>query len=142
MWGVFAGQGEGVRMRLRLTPKQADLRGIQYQQVSRTLLNEINDAFTAEKQPPFLPWTVSRIGAFYLPSNLNVDHVRLMVKRHKNGPNYAKFDGSHEYWPAPIGVKNDVCMIEVVEIMLGANAKRGDVTAAVAGTALSGAPIV
>lgn len=27
MWGVFAGQGEGVRLRLQLTPKQADLRG-------------------------------------------------------------------------------------------------------------------
>jgi hypothetical protein len=70
MWNVFAEQGKGVRLKLRLTPQQADLRGIQYAQASRTLLNRINDALTWEKQPPFLPWTISRIGGFYLPSNL------------------------------------------------------------------------
>lgn len=60
-----------------------------------------------------------------------------MVKRHKDGPNHAKSGGAHEYWPVPLGVKNDVCMIDVVEIMPGAQAKREDVIAAVAGTSLS-----
>jgi hypothetical protein len=106
-------------------------------------LNEINDALAAEKQPPFLPWTISRIGGFYLPSTLLFeDEVRLMVKRHKGGRNDAKLDGADEYWPVPIGVQNHVCMIEVVEIMSGAHATSADVTAAVAGTGLSSVPIV
>jgi len=143
MWKFFGDHGNGVRMKLRLTPKYADLRGIQYEQASRTLLNEINDALAAGKQPPFLPWTISRIGGFYLPSTLQVeDEVRLMAKRHGGGPNHAKSDGADEYWPVPIGVQNDVCVIEVVEIMPGAHAKRADVTAALTGTALSSVPIV
>lgn len=143
MWESFGDYGSGVRLKLRLTPKYADLRGIQYEQSSRTLLNEINDALAAGKQPPFLPWTISRIGGFYLPSTFKVeDEVRLMVKRHKGGRNDAKPDGADEYWPVPVGVQNDVCMIEVVEIMPGAHAKRAGVTTALTGTALSSVPIV
>jgi hypothetical protein len=143
MWSVFGDHGNGVRLKLRITPKYADLRGIQYEQASRTLFNEINDGLAAAKQPPFLPWTISRIGGFYLPSALQVeDEVRLMVKRHVDWRNDAKPDGADEYWPVPIGVQNDFCMIEVLEIMLGAHAKRVDVTAAVTGTALSSVLIV
>jgi hypothetical protein len=143
MWKSFGDHGYGVRMKLRLTPKCADLRGIQYEQSSRTLLNKINDALAAENQPPFVPWTISRIGGFYLPSRFKVeDEVRLMVKRHGDGRNDAKPDGAVEYWPVPIGVQNDDCMIEVVEIMPGPHAKRVDVTAALTGTALSSVLIV
>ena len=96
----------------------------------------------AGKQAPFLPWTISRIGGFYLPSTLQVeDEVPLMAKRHKDGRNDAKSDGANGYWPVPIGVRNDVCMIEVIEVMPGAHATRAAVTAAVAGTALSSVPI-
>src|SRR6266436_2125365 len=72
MWKIFGDHENGVRMKLRLTPKHADLRGIQYEKSSRTLLNEINDALAKEKQPPFVPWTISRIGGFYLPSTFKV----------------------------------------------------------------------
>jgi hypothetical protein len=142
MWGVFGGQGEGVRLKLRLTPLQADLRGIQYEQDSRTLLNEINDTLTAEKLPPFMPWTISRIGGFYLPSDLNVEgEVRLIMKRYKDRPDPTRSDGSYNYWPVSIGRKNDICLIEVIEIEPGAQAIRVDVAAAVAGTALVGSRI-
>jgi hypothetical protein len=143
MWNVFAGQGRGVRLRLQLSPQLADLRGIQYAQASRTLLNRINDALTWENQPPFVPWTISRIGGFYLPSNLNVeDEVRLMIKRHKDGTDLTRSDGKYDFWPVPIGRHNPVCLIELTAIECGPNAIRADVAAAIAGTALAGASIV
>ncbi len=142
MWNMFAEQGEGVRLKLQLTPQQADLRGIQYAQASRTVLNRINDALTWEKQPPFVPWTISRIGGFYLPSNLNVeDELRLMIKRHKDGANLTRSDGKYDYWPVPIGTQNPVCMIELTGIGCGPNAVRADIAAAIAGTALARASI-
>jgi hypothetical protein len=143
MWNVFAEQGTGVRLKLRLRPQQADMRGIQYAQTSRTLLNRINDALTWEKQPPFVPWTVSQIGGFYLPSNLNVeDEVRLMMKRHKDGPDVTRSDGQYDYWPVPIGAENPVCMIDVTGIECGPNADRAGVAAAIAGTALARAAVI
>ena len=43
----------------------------------RTLLNRINDALTWQNQPPFVPWTISRIEDFICPQTLNVeDEVR------------------------------------------------------------------
>jgi hypothetical protein len=143
MWNVFADQGSGVRLKLRLAPQHADLRSIQYEKASRTLLNQLNDALAAETQPPFLPWTISRIGAFYLPSLLNVEsELRLMMKRYEDGRDDTKSDGTYEYWPVPIGKQNDICNIDLIEIEPGAHARRPDVAAAVAGTALSGARIV
>jgi hypothetical protein len=143
MWNVFAEQGRGVRLKLRLAPGQADLRGIQYGQASRTILNRINDALTWEKQPPFLPWTVSRIGGFYLPSNINVeDEVRLMMKRHKDGRDVTQSDGQYNYWPVRIGVQNPVCMIELKGIECGPYANRDRVADAIAGTPLAGTCIV
>jgi hypothetical protein len=143
MWIVFGERGKGVRLKLRLTPDQANLRGIRYAQASRTLLNRINDALTWENQPPFVPWTISRIGGFYLPSNLNVeDEVRLMIKRHKDGPDPTRSDGRYDYWPVTIGTQNPVCMIELIAIECGPHAVRADVAAAIAGTALASASIV
>lgn len=143
MWNAFAERGRGVRLKLQLTPQQADLRGIQYAQASRTLLNRINDALTWEKQPPFVPWTISRIGGFYLPSNLNVeDEVRLVIKRHKDAPKVTRSDGKYDYRPVPIGTQNPVCKVELTAIECGPNAIEADVAAAIAGTVLAGACIV
>jgi hypothetical protein len=90
-----------------------------------------------------VPWTISRIGGFYLPSNLNVeDEVRLMIKRHRDGPNFTQSDGKYDFWPVPIGTRNAICMIELTVIECGPNAIRADVAAAIAETALAGASIV
>lgn len=138
MWNVFAEGGSGVRLKFRLAPVSADLRSIQYEQPSRTLLNELNDALAAAGEPLFVPWTISRIGGFYLPSTLGYeDEVRLMVKRHAGGRNEARSDGKHEFWPIPIGEDNDLCRIDLVEIQLGPKANRADIEAIVAGTSLS-----
>jgi hypothetical protein len=88
MWASFSGGGTGVRLKFRVEPGYADLRPIQYENPARTLLTELNHALASEGEPPFLPWTISRVGAFYLPSTLHYEgEVRLMLKRHKNGLN-------------------------------------------------------
>jgi hypothetical protein len=144
LWGVFAGGGSGVRLKLRVAPVRArsDLRPIQYQS-AQTLLNELNSALTKESEPPFVPWTISRIGAFYLPSSLHrEDEVRLMIKRHKGGRSDALPDPPYEYWPIPLNITNDYCKIDVLEINPGASASRSDIAAAISGTSLAKTPIV
>jgi hypothetical protein len=107
------------------------------------LLNQLNDALLKANAAPFIPHEISRIGGFYLPSGLqSEDEVRLMIKRYKEGRSDAQSDGSHEYWPIPIGVDNEFCRIDVLEIHPGPNAKRTDIEAAVAGTPLETIPIV
>jgi len=70
------------------------------------------------------------------------DEVRLMIKRHKDGPDVTRSDGRYDYWPVPIGRQNPICMIEVTAIECGPDAIRADVAAAIRGTALAGASIV
>jgi hypothetical protein len=120
MWASFSGGGTGVRLKFRVEPGYADLRPIQYENPARTLLTELNHALASEGEPPFLPWTISRIGAFYLPSALHYEgEVRLMLKRHKNGLNEARSDAGCEYWPVSIGSDNPVCRIKLCDIAAG-----------------------
>jgi hypothetical protein len=144
LWNVFAEGGSGARLKLRVAPVRArsDLRPIQYES-AQTLLNELNSALASENEPPFVPWTISRIGAFYLPSFLHrEDEVRLMIKRYKGGRSDARPDPPHEYWPITLNSTNDFCKIDVLEINPGANASRSDVAAALSGTRLASTPIV
>lgn len=143
MWNVFANVGQGVRIQFRLTPKHAELRSIQYARPAHTLLNEINEKLVVANEPPFVPWTLSRIGAFYLPSSLAIeDEVRLLLKRHQGGRNDAQNDGTYEYWPIPIGADNDVCRIDAVSITVGPNASQADTEAAVRGTTFESTLII
>jgi hypothetical protein len=142
MWGVFA-EGTGARVQFRIAPRAAELRSIRYEQRStKTLLNAINEALLREGLPPFLPWTVSRIIAFYLPSTVQTeDEVRLLIKRYEDGPNPVFSDGTFNYWAVPIGVENDVCRVEIVGIHAAPNAVRADVAAAIKGTAFADVPV-
>jgi hypothetical protein len=120
LWASFSEDGTGVRLKFRLEPGYADLRPMQYENNARTLLAELNHALASDGEPPFLPWTISRIGAFYLPSTLRYEgEVRLVLKRHKNGLNEARSDAGYEYWPIPIGSDNLVCRIELCDIAAG-----------------------
>ena len=84
---------------------------------------------------PFLPWTISRIGAFYLPSMLQTeDEVRLLIKRYEDAPVPVFTDRNFNYWAVPIGVENDVCRLELVGIHLAPSAVRAHVEAAIQGT--------
>lgn len=134
MWNVFA-QGTGARLKMQLVPDVAELRPIQYAAPFRTLLTQLNDALAAAGEPPFLPWTISRIGGFYLPSSLRLEEeVRLMVKRFEGGENIARPEGRYEYWPIPINADNRFCRIELLEIAPGPAAELDNIRAAVAGT--------
>jgi hypothetical protein len=142
MWGVFA-EGTGARLQFRIAPKAAELRSLQYEQPStKTLLNEINEALARQGQPPFLPWTLSRIGAFYLPSTVRTeDEVRLVIKRYRGGPNPVLNDGNFNYWPVPIGVENDVCRVDIAGIHAAPHAVCADIAAAITGTAFACVPV-
>jgi hypothetical protein len=141
MWSLFGDGGTGVRLKFRLAPKYADLRSIQYEQASRTILNELNHALHTANEPPFVPWTISRIAGFYLPSTLSYEgEVRLMVKRHKGGRDDAQADQHGDFWPVPIGIDNDICRIDLREIDTGPSTNRNDVMSAIAGTSLETVP--
>ena len=143
MWKLFGEHGKGVRLQMRLEPEHAELRPIQYEQPSRTILSELNDALTAEGLPPFLPWTISRIGAFYLPSSLAPEsEVRLMIKRYESGKSPARSDGRYEYWPVLINQANSLCKIELVEIAVGPAGHINEVRSALKGTAFENVGVV
>lgn len=120
LWAIFGDHSKGVRLKFSLAPGVADLRPIQYESPNRTLLIDLNDALSAEGFAPFMPWTISRIGAFYLPSSLDYEgEVRLMIKRYKGGLDDARPHGGFEYWPVPIGAPNPICRIDLTEIAAG-----------------------
>lgn len=143
LWPIFGGGGSGVRLKMRLITKAAELRAIQYATPFRTALMELNGKLEEVGLPPFAPWTISRIGGFYLRSDLSYENeVRLLIKRHRCGRDDARKHSSNEYWPVPIGVENDVCEIELLEIQLGPQADRKAAETAIAGTRLRAVKIV
>ena len=125
MFQVFADHGRGVRLRLKVITGAAELRHIRYQRRSRpTLLRELNDALVQRGSVPFVPWTLSKIGVFYLPLGYATeDELRLLIKRHieyrGTGADATRSDGRFEYWPLPIGVPNKWCSIELVQVTPG-----------------------
>lgn len=143
MWGVFARGGTGARLTTRIAPAAAELRSMQYQQRSRTLLNELNGELAAYGAPPFLPYTISKIGAFYLPSCLGVEQeVRLLVKRHPGVALPTAKDGGLEHLPIPIGLQNPFCDIQVLSIELGPIADAAALRTAIRGTGLENVRLV
>lgn len=142
MWNVFARDETGACLRIRLTTCNAELRAIQYDDRSRTLLEELGDQLKIAGEPAFLPWTISKIGAFYLPSTLFVEsEIRLLVKRHKDRTLPIASDHAGEYLPIRIGSPNAFCQVDVVEVTLGRKADGKDLTEALKGTSLRSAPI-
>jgi hypothetical protein len=142
MWEEFAKAGTGARLKVRLIPAAAELRSIQYEQPSRTLLSQIYGALAKAGEAAFVPWTISKIGAFYLPSSLDVeDEARLLMKRHKTVDLGTANDGKFEYLPVPIGRQNPFCYIEVLGIELGPHADEAALKTAIAGTALAKVPM-
>lgn len=142
MWGYFAA-GTGVRLEFQVQPKAADLRPIRYEaQGTATLLSEINDALSANGEPPFVPWTISRIGAFYLTSAVSTeDEVRLLVKSYDRTRDPISNDGASDFWPIPIGGENRYCLLHMAGIHLAPGATPTSVNAAIAGTAFANVPV-
>jgi hypothetical protein len=71
LWNDFAGQGTGVRLKLRLEPQYAELRAIRYASSSRTALIRLNESLETEGMPPFVPATISKIGGFICNHRFN-----------------------------------------------------------------------
>ncbi len=143
MWGAFA-KGTGVRFEFVVNPKPAaELRPVHYEQnKSPTLLKEINNALKKAGEPPFNPWTISRIGAFYLNSTVEVeDEVRLLVKRYRDGIDLTQNDGKSDYWPVPIDQPNDFCDLQLTGIRVSPSGDRNHVDAVLAGTRFSKVPV-
>lgn len=148
LWKVFAEDGRGVRLRLRLTPRApADLRRIGYQTGKPTALKSINDALLVRAGLIYIPWTVSRICAFYLPIGYREEHeVRLMVKRHVGGPDHTIKGGGWDVWPialAPPGAMtgDEWCEIELIEVAVGGRCAPAAAKNALANTIFSGIAI-
>lgn len=148
LWSVFANDGRGVRLRLRVTPKApADLRRMGYQTGSPTALKRINDALLAQEGLIYTPWTISRICAFYLPIGYREEHeVRLMVKRHVGGPDYTIKGGRWDVWPIALAAPgtttgDEWCEIELVEVTAGTHCTLVAVQNALADTIFSAVTI-
>jgi len=143
MWAIFAA-GTGVRLEVVIKPKVAQLRPIHYPAKGGTsLLTDINAALNAAGQPSFMPWSISRIGAFYLPSDLaSENEVRLMMKRYEGGTDGTLNDGTYDYWPLPIGTENDLCRLDLTRITVAPNGSASGVASAIIGTVLSTVPVV
>ena len=147
MFRVFADEGRGVRLRFRLTPAAAELRPIRYQQRSRpTLLRELNETLVQRGSVPFIPWTLSKIGVFYLPLGYAIeDESRLLIKRYAElqGTNMdaSQSDGRYEYWPLPINAANGWCQIELLQVTPGPMCDRSLVNQILASSRFAGLPV-
>ncbi|MRH98752.1 hypothetical protein [Agrobacterium tumefaciens] len=142
LWNVFSEGGQGVRLRLRVHPSRAELRAIQYD-VPETVLSRLNSTLSAEGEPPFVPWSLSKIGAFYLPAMLHrEDEVRLLIKRHAGGRDDSSTDGNNRYWPLEIGESNDFCKIDLIEIHAGPNSCKQEIQGAIVDTPFASIPVV
>lgn len=143
MWGAFA-SGTGVRLEFNIAPKQAaELRPVRYEQNgSATLLQEINDALKVAGELPFNPWTISRIGAFYLSSTVAAeDEVRLLIKRHQGGDDLTQNDGISDYWPVPIDRPNGFCDLQLTGVHVAPSGSRDLIIAELANTRFSAVPV-
>ncbi|MDX0531516.1 hypothetical protein GOC94_30945 [Sinorhizobium medicae] len=142
MWGAFA-KGTGVRLEFQVQPKVAELRPIRYEQDnSTTLLTEINQALEYAGEPPFNPWTISKIGAFYLDSTVkSEDEVRLLLKRHVGGIDMTRSDDSSRYWPIPIGEENEFCQVELTGVHIAPSGDRSAIETILRRTRFSTVPI-
>jgi hypothetical protein len=135
MWGAFSSM-TGVRLEFEVTAKVAQLRPVYYERKgSTTLLADINFALRTNCEPPFVPFTISHIGAFYLSSLVSAeDEVRLMVKRYLSGLDQTRNDGEYDYWPIPIGSANNYCDLSLIGIHVAPNGDLSRVTDAIDGT--------
>lgn len=146
MWGEFANDGTGVRLRLRIDVDPArhhsELRAMMYLDGRGTLLNEINADLAAAGFPPFLPWTASKISAFGLPSRYDDEFEhRLLFKHHHGAPVNRGRDGNFEFLEVPIGKDNVFASVDLVAVEAGPNASLAEIEKVVRASALPGTPV-
>ena len=146
LWKTFGNEGRGACLQLTLTPGPAsDLRVMGYQPGS-TAFRRINEALASDGVS-YIPWTLSRICAFYLPVDYSYEQeVRLLIKRHEDGVDNAITDDRGQAWPVKIGppgsmTRDDWCGVELVGIRHGPRCTPDAVRAAIKGTIFENTPI-
>ena len=117
-WDVFADRGTGFCLRFHLTPRNAELRRIQYQSGAKSLLTLIDEDLKAAVSRTFLPGGVARLTAFYLQQDLAYeDEIRLLVS---NPPPSSKFkNGPDDYIAINISQGNPWCVLKLLGITCG-----------------------
>lgn len=147
LWETFADNSKGVRLRLRVTPKAADMRQVGYQGNGPTALKQINDKLNAQEQLTYTPWTISRICAFYLTFGYRHEReIRIMIKRHQGGPDHTRSHNGFSVWPVPLAAPgsstgDNWCEIELIEVTTGRNCNASAVQTALNGSPYSSVPI-
>lgn len=117
LWERFGGDGNGYRLRFRVTANgAADLRTIRYHGPT-TLLKQVNDALVEKELPRLVLKGISRVGAFYLPDAWRAEaETRLFAKRFEGGGAPVREGSQGEYWAIPIGIENETAQVDLVEI--------------------------
>ena len=140
---IFGNHGEGVQLQFKISVKPAaDLRPINYQSPARQIIKEINNKLSESNHVPFIPWTISKIGAFYLPSELKIENeVRFLIKRYKCGIEATKNDGNYEYWPIQLAKETPFGRFDLTEITCGPGCTPTEVQNRIKGTKLEGTTI-
>jgi hypothetical protein len=114
-WDVFADRGTGFCLRFHLTPRNAELRRIQYQSGAKSLLTLIDEDLKAALGRTFLPRCVARLTAFHLQQDLAYeDEIRLLIS---NPSRSLKFkSGLDDYIAIDIGQGNPCRVLRLLGI--------------------------
>ena len=141
LWNDFGGNDRGVRLRFRLTPGAADLRPMYYEGRKPTLLATLNEQLETETGRIFLPHSISKICAFYLPLGYQDEaEVRLLLKKTPHLSGWG-FDGYDEYCAVPIDQKNPICALNLVRIAPGNKADRQAIVDVLSRSQFSSVPV-
>lgn len=124
LWRQFGDAGAGVRLTFRVHPNEADLRRMNYAGGTPTAFQRINEEL-GQIGLRYVPWGVSRVGAFYLPQRFAIEREsRLMLKRHEGAPDLTVPRHGTQIWPIEIVkpgalVSDSACSVELLDVVTG-----------------------
>jgi hypothetical protein len=142
MWEVFGDDNHGVRLRFRVNPGAAELRPMYYGGAKPTLLRELNRVLESKTGRIFLPSSISKIGAFYLPLGYEDEsEVRLLLRRTPNLTGWG-VEGAEQYCGIPINRRNPICALDLVSVTLGQYTNNTAANNLLAGSKFLGVPVL
>ena len=98
-------------------------------------MKENGDELETRSYPPFIPHGLWAAGAFYLPSDLNVENeIRLLLKILPGAQANVKSEEGQRYYEAAFSKPNEVCRLELLSIKCGPKAELKEVRRAIHGT--------
>ena len=138
LWNVFANQGRGVRIGLRISPvaERSNFRRIRYEDMRTRILVGDLDCALKPFGLTFVPRGLSRYAAFYLPSDYSVEEeVRLLVKRvtidgfERTSPwdRVRRDANGTEYLPISLDGADTFCTMRLEEVVIGDASKAPEI---------------